>query len=160
MYFNRLPAGYGLSCSSKPLLECLIGTGWPCIKCRILESATAEPDAYAVVGVEPDAKAADIKKRYWRLSLLIHPDKCDHPRANDAFQAVSRAAKDLQVFPICYLSTSHYCGQCKSIVSEFFDRADQQVLDCCGLELALLLRRAHRTPGNGAPLMRIVRMRA
>ncbi|BDA44900.1 probable DnaJ homolog subfamily C member 5 at C-terminar half [Coccomyxa sp. Obi] len=63
---------------------------------RVLESATAEPDAYAVVGVEPDAKAADIKKRYWRLSLLIHPDKCDHPRANDAFQAVNRAAKDLQ----------------------------------------------------------------
>ena len=56
-----------------------------------------EADAYQVAGVESDAKAADIKKRYWRLSLMIHPDKCDHPRAQDAFHAVSQAAKDLQV---------------------------------------------------------------
>lgn len=41
--------------------------------------------------------AGEIKKRYWRLSLLIHPDKCDHPQANDAFQAVTAAAKELQV---------------------------------------------------------------
>ena len=41
--------------------------------------------------------AGEVKKRYWRLSLLIHPDKCDHPRANDAFQAVTGAAKELQV---------------------------------------------------------------
>jgi DnaJ-domain-containing protein 1 len=54
-------------------------------------------DAYAVLGVEPGASAAEIKKRYWRLSLLIHPDKCGHARAHDAFQAVARAAKDLQV---------------------------------------------------------------
>ena len=57
----------------------------------------AEPDAYAVVGMEHSATAAEVKKRYWRLSLLIHPDKCGHARANDAFQAVSRAAHDLQV---------------------------------------------------------------
>ncbi len=37
-----------------------------------------------------------MKKRYWRLSLLIHPDKCDHPQAHDAFQAVTAAAKELQ----------------------------------------------------------------
>ena len=37
-----------------------------------------------------------MKKRYWRLSLLIHPDKCDHPKAHDAFQAVTGAAKELQ----------------------------------------------------------------
>ncbi len=43
------------------------------------------------------AAAGDVKKRYWRLSLLIHPDKCEHPQAHDAFQAVSRAAKELQV---------------------------------------------------------------
>ena len=41
--------------------------------------------------------AGDIKKRYWRLSLLIHPDKCDHAQALEAFQAVTRAAKELQV---------------------------------------------------------------
>jgi hypothetical protein len=41
--------------------------------------------------------AGEAKKQYWRLSLLIHPDKCDHPRAHDAFQAVAKAAKELQV---------------------------------------------------------------
>ena len=40
--------------------------------------------------------AGEVRKRYWRLSLLIHPDKCDHPRAHDAFQAVTSAAKELQ----------------------------------------------------------------
>jgi preprotein translocase subunit Sec63 len=58
---------------------------------------TARPDAYEVVGVQQSAPAAEIKKAYWRLSLLIHPDKCTHPGANEAFQALSRAAKELQV---------------------------------------------------------------
>jgi DnaJ-domain-containing protein 1 len=71
----------------------------PCRLCRVLEGSSVEgsADAYAILGVNADAKAADIKKRYWRLSLLIHPDKCQHPRAHDAFQAVSKAAKELQV---------------------------------------------------------------
>lgn len=70
------------------------------LSCRVLESSQAgsSVDAYGILGVDADAKAADIKKRYWRLSLLIHPDKCPHLRANDAFQAVSKAAKDLQVY--------------------------------------------------------------
>jgi len=38
----------------------------------------------------------EIKKRYWRLSLLIHPDKCNHPESEIAFQAVAIAAAELQ----------------------------------------------------------------
>ena len=59
--------------------------------------APPERDPYAVLGVGLAATAVEVKKRYWRLSLLIHPDKCGHARANDAFQAVSRAAHELQV---------------------------------------------------------------
>ena len=34
--------------------------------------------------------------RYWKLSLLVHPDKCTHPRAHEAFTALNKAFKDLQ----------------------------------------------------------------
>lgn len=36
------------------------------------------PDAYSVLGVAHNTPTGDIKKRYMRLSLLIHPDKCTH----------------------------------------------------------------------------------
>ena len=54
-------------------------------------------DAYKVIGLAQDCQAGEVKRRYWKLSLLIHPDKCTHPRAQDAFNAVSQAAKNLQV---------------------------------------------------------------
>lgn len=38
----------------------------------------------------------EVKKKYWKLSLLIHPDKCEHPKAQAAFAAVNEAAKTLQ----------------------------------------------------------------
>lgn len=53
-------------------------------------------DAYAVLGVAADTPVTDVKKRYMRLSLLIHPDKCTHKDAHAAFQAVAVAAKTLQ----------------------------------------------------------------
>lgn len=53
-------------------------------------------DAYLVLGVDPAAPVGEVKKRYWRLSLLIHPDKCNHPQAAVAFQAVATAAHTLQ----------------------------------------------------------------
>jgi curved DNA-binding protein CbpA len=58
--------------------------------------APAPADAYLLLGVDPTAPVGEIKKRYWRLSLLIHPDKCNHPNAAVAFQAVATAAQTLQ----------------------------------------------------------------
>ncbi|KAJ6952514.1 GPALPP motifs-containing protein 1 [Populus alba x Populus x berolinensis] len=34
--------------------------------------------------------------RYWKLSLLVHPDKCSHPQAHQAFVKLNKAFKDLQ----------------------------------------------------------------
>jgi curved DNA-binding protein CbpA len=55
-----------------------------------------QPDPYDVLGLEQDAASAAIKKHFWRVSLLIHPDKCAHARAGEAFDAVKKAAQTLQ----------------------------------------------------------------
>ncbi|KAL4855003.1 DnaJ subfamily C member 14 [Chlorella vulgaris] len=67
-------------------------------KSSAAEKADRPVDPYEVLGLgeQTELAAGEVKKRYWRLSLLIHPDKCDHPRAHDAFQAVTAAAKELQ----------------------------------------------------------------
>ncbi|KAL8134263.1 uncharacterized protein LOC141712858 [Apium graveolens] len=57
----------------------------------------AEVDGpYDVVGVNRNMTAENIKKRYWKLSLMVHPDKCPHPQANQAFIILNKAFKDLQ----------------------------------------------------------------
>ncbi|XP_008801053.1 dnaJ homolog subfamily C member 8-like [Phoenix dactylifera] len=38
-----------------------------------------------------DSAADDVKKQYRRLSLLVHPDKCKHPQAKEAFAALAKA---------------------------------------------------------------------
>ncbi|CAD7699649.1 unnamed protein product [Ostreobium quekettii] len=55
----------------------------------------SHPDAYDVLGVDPGASTSAVRKRYWMLSLLVHPDKCGHPKAQQAFQAVNHASKQL-----------------------------------------------------------------
>lgn len=82
--------------------------------CRLLSVVPIgkEADAYEVLGVKTTATSGEIKKQYWRLSLLIHPDKCAHPRANDAFQAVSKVSKDLQVRPAACLHSHHHTLLC------------------------------------------------
>lgn len=59
-------------------------------------AAGVPADPYGVLDVDPAADAGTIRKSYWRLSLLVHPDKCSHPAAQEAFQAVSKAAQLLQ----------------------------------------------------------------
>jgi curved DNA-binding protein CbpA len=58
--------------------------------------AAIPPNPYHVLDIEKSASSSEIKKKFLRLSLMIHPDKCDHPSAPTAFDAVSTAAKRLQ----------------------------------------------------------------
>lgn len=61
---------------------------------RILGS---DADAfYDVLGINWKMSSENIKKRYWKLSLLVHPDKCPHPSAQEAFVKLNNAFKDLQ----------------------------------------------------------------
>ncbi|XP_073040498.1 J domain-containing protein spf31 isoform X1 [Primulina eburnea] len=38
-----------------------------------------------------DSSPDDVKKQYRKLSLLVHPDKCKHPQAKEAFAALAKA---------------------------------------------------------------------
>ncbi|KAL9245490.1 hypothetical protein vseg_019136 [Gypsophila vaccaria] len=51
---------------------------------------------YDIVGVNHKMAAENLKKKYWKLSLMVHPDKCSHPQAHQAFITLNKAFKDLQ----------------------------------------------------------------
>ncbi|RZF40583.1 hypothetical protein LSTR_LSTR007466 [Laodelphax striatellus] len=53
---------------------------------------------YEVLQIEPDTSLEDAKKKYKRLSILVHPDKNpdDSERAQNAFEIISKAWKTLE----------------------------------------------------------------
>ncbi|XP_077248782.1 DNAJ heat shock N-terminal domain-containing protein [Tasmannia lanceolata] len=51
---------------------------------------------YDVLGVNHKMSVDNVKKRYWKLSLMVHPDKCSHPQAHQAFIILNKAFKELQ----------------------------------------------------------------
>lgn len=51
--------------------------------------------AYDVLLLGPDADEKTIKAQYRKLSTLVHPDKCKHPKAKEAFLVVKKAHDDL-----------------------------------------------------------------
>eukprot|EP00191_Tetraselmis_sp_GSL018_P003887 CAMPEP_0177602280 /NCGR_PEP_ID=MMETSP0419_2-20121207/14770_1 /TAXON_ID=582737 /ORGANISM="Tetraselmis sp., Strain GSL018" /LENGTH=300 /DNA_ID=CAMNT_0019095725 /DNA_START=116 /DNA_END=1018 /DNA_ORIENTATION=+ len=61
---------------------------------RILEAFKLNP--FDQLGVKYDATLEEINSKYRSSSLLIHPDKCKHPNARDAFEVLRAAHKDLQ----------------------------------------------------------------
>lgn len=60
---------------------------------RIMQAELDSP--YDVLGVNRNMSADNIKRRYWKLSLMVHPDKCSHPQAHQAFVTLNKAFKDL-----------------------------------------------------------------
>lgn len=83
---------------------------------RILRAFKLNP--YEQLGVRFDATDDDIKKTYRKKSLMVHPDKCKHPNAKEAFEILGIANKFLTGeirFPRCCvvipLSVA-YVGRC------------------------------------------------
>lgn len=60
---------------------------------RILNAFKLNP--YDILDLGPSATAEDVKKKYRQLSLFIHPDKCPHPRAPEAFDILKKAENEL-----------------------------------------------------------------
>eukprot|EP00917_Polyrhabdina_sp_WS-2016_P031848 GHVP01067953.1.p1 GENE.GHVP01067953.1~~GHVP01067953.1.p1 ORF type:complete len:378 (+),score=46.51 GHVP01067953.1:23-1135(+) len=54
-------------------------------------------DYYKVLDVKKDDKnfEAMVKKKYKKMALLMHPDKCKHPKADEAFKVLSVATQTL-----------------------------------------------------------------
>ncbi|KAJ4796255.1 hypothetical protein LUZ62_047501 [Rhynchospora pubera] len=56
---------------------------------RILGSFKLNP--FEHLNLPFDVSTDDVKKQYRKLSLLVHPDKCKHPQAKEAFGALAKA---------------------------------------------------------------------
>jgi len=61
---------------------------------RILGAFKLNP--YEQLGARFDADAAELGRAYRKSSLLVHPDKCSHPRASDAFDLLGAASAALR----------------------------------------------------------------
>lgn len=55
-----------------------------CFLCRISKLK----DYYDILGVEKDAKDADLRKAYKKLALQFHPDKNRAPGSTEAFKGM------------------------------------------------------------------------
>ncbi|RAL45963.1 hypothetical protein DM860_006117 [Cuscuta australis] len=56
---------------------------------RILSCFKLNPFEY--LNLPFDSSIDDVKRQYRKLSLLVHPDKCKHPQAKEAFGALAKA---------------------------------------------------------------------
>lgn len=56
---------------------------------RILNAFKLNP--FELLGCNFDANREEIKRQYRKVSLLVHPDKCSHPKASDAFDILGQA---------------------------------------------------------------------
>lgn len=56
-----------------------------------IQRIKSAPNHYAVLHVSPDASNAQLKKNYYTLARILHPDKCQLPGAEDAMTNVSLA---------------------------------------------------------------------
>lgn len=50
---------------------------------------------YDILGISPKASKEEIKKGYYRMARMWHPDKCEKPEAKDRFQEVQAAYERL-----------------------------------------------------------------
>jgi DnaJ family protein C protein 8 len=60
---------------------------------RILGAFRLNP--FEQLGVRFDTPPEDIRRAYRKVSLMVHPDKCTHPRAKEAFEVIGEAQKAL-----------------------------------------------------------------
>ena len=60
---------------------------------RILGAFQLNP--FEQMGLRFDSTQEEVKRQYRKVSLLIHPDKCKHPKATSAFEVLGHANSQL-----------------------------------------------------------------
>ncbi len=60
---------------------------------RILGAFRLNP--YEILGLRFDVDPKEIPRTYRKASLAVHPDKCTHAKASDAFEMLGQAHRDL-----------------------------------------------------------------
>lgn len=53
---------------------------------------------YALLKLSPGCSAAELRKRYREMALSCHPDKCSHPKSQEAFRKIVTAYTSLQKY--------------------------------------------------------------
>lgn len=64
---------------------------WPGSAEDEIERIKNAPNHYAVLHVKSGAENAELKKNYYKLARVLHPDRCQHEGAGDAMTSVSQA---------------------------------------------------------------------
>ncbi|KAI3428741.1 hypothetical protein D9Q98_007564 [Chlorella vulgaris] len=60
---------------------------------RILSAFKLNP--FEQLNLHNDATNEEVRRQYRKVSLMVHPDKCKHARAKDAFEVIGAAQKEL-----------------------------------------------------------------
>mmetsp|Transcript_16264 Transcript_16264/g.48725 ORF Transcript_16264/g.48725 Transcript_16264/m.48725 type:complete len:234 (+) Transcript_16264:471-1172(+) len=100
---------------------------------------------YAVLKVEPDNLSA-LKRNYFKLSRLVHPDKCSHPESGKAMAVVS-TAYDVLSTPMKKKLYDAYATQEKPEDMSYAQWEAQQV------EIPMWLQRVLKVPCGGCFLL-------
>jgi len=58
---------------------------------KLIKRVLSTKEFYERMGLERTASSEEIKKRFRKLSLLLHPDKCTLPGAEESFKAINQA---------------------------------------------------------------------
>lgn len=61
-----------------------------------IDEILSSTDLHKIVGVKPGASKEEMKRAYYKTSLLVHPDKTNEKGASQAFVKLSNAYEDLR----------------------------------------------------------------
>ncbi|NXH49011.1 DJC14 protein, partial [Dicaeum eximium] len=98
------------------------------------EVAEEELDPFSVLGVEPAASDAELRRAYRRLAVLVHPDKSRDPRAEAAFK-VLRAGWERVSSPERrrrYQATQRAQQELARALGAFLGRLQEELSDAMG----------------------------